>query len=115
MPKKVDSEHDPMRRNDLEALESAANPFDTSARDETPQAVEGVYKPRELTQREAARLKRKQALEAKIQQNQSAATGDRLDLDDRESKKIKANSGVTSQTSHEQPSDQGDVEMKDNI
>lgn len=89
MPKNVDPEHDPMRRNDLEALEAAANPFDSPSRADTPS--EAGTKTRELTQREAARLKRKQALETKIQKDQAASGGASVELEEgREAKKARS-------------------------
>jgi tRNA (guanine-N(7)-)-methyltransferase subunit TRM82 len=71
MPKKADAEHDPMRRNELDALEAATHSFENSSRAGTPNAGEPSVKTRELTQREAARLKRKQALSTKIQKDQA--------------------------------------------
>ena len=104
MPKNVDPEHDPMRRNELEALEAAANPFDSS-RAGTPGAGEG--KTRELTQREAARLKRKQALSAKIQQDRAhggvSASPSAEPEDGRELKKPKSDAVA------------GDVEMAETV
>lgn len=112
MPKNVDPEHDPMRSNDLEALEAAANPFDASSRDETPQTGEGAAKTRELTQREAARLKRKQALEAKIQQDQAVAVaGPSSEPEARESKKLKAEA-ESSHSSTGQSTGRDDILMK---
>ena len=104
MPKNVDPEHDPMRRNDLDALEAAVNPFDGSNADGTAQAGEGASA-RELTQREAARLKRKLALEAKIQQDQGAASASpSVEPESRLPKKAKSETGSSTE--------QGDVEMK---
>ncbi|EKM50183.1 uncharacterized protein PHACADRAFT_153621 [Phanerochaete carnosa HHB-10118-sp] len=107
MPKHVDPEHDPMRRNDLESLESATNPFDSPSHAGT--SSEPGTKTRELTQREAARLKRKQALEAKIMKDQAASGTVSAKPDDgREAKR--ARSEVTiSQAAGEQ----ADVTMKD--
>lgn len=104
MPKNVDPEHDPMRRNDLDALEAAANPFDSANPDGTPQIGEGANA-RELTQREAARLKRKLALEAKIQQDQGIASASpSVEPENRLPKKAKSETGSSTE--------QGDIEMQ---
>ncbi|GJE90315.1 WD40 repeat-like protein [Phanerochaete sordida] len=106
MPKAVDAEHDPMRRNELESLEAAANPFDSSSRAETP--VDGNAKTRELTQREAARLKRKQALEAKIKGDQASGNASAEPEEAREAKKARSEADAA-QTAGEQ----ADVQMQD--
>lgn len=109
MPKNVDPEHDPMRRNELEALEAAVNPFEAS-RASTPQSGEAQAKARELTQREAARLKRKQALSAKLQEKQGASASPSVEPEGRETKKARSEVGAEDASA---ATEQGDVDMKD--
>ena len=106
MPKNVDPEHDPMRKNDLEALRAADNPFDSSSRAGTPS--ESGIKTRELTQREAARLKRKQALEAVIQKDQAASASASVEPEGREAKKARSEADAP-----QAAGDDKDVAMQD--
>lgn len=96
-----------MQRNDLEALEATTIPFDSTSRTGTP--GESGTKTRELTQRETARLKRKQALEAKIMKDQAASGTVSTRLEDgREAKRARSEVDVS-----QAAGEQADVTMKD--
>ena len=104
LPKNVDPEHDATRKGGYGGLDVSE---DESSRAETPQA--GAKQPRELTQREQARLRNKKAVMAKIQENtQSKAVSGKADSvapeDQREAKKVKAGEDVDTAA-------QGDVAM----
>ncbi|PCH44155.1 hypothetical protein WOLCODRAFT_164948 [Wolfiporia cocos MD-104 SS10] len=86
MPKNVDPEHDPLRRDLLAEADSTPEPEAEQARGKGKGAQR-----KELTQRELARLKKKRALAEKLQEQAQLQTGDAQDADrQRESKRARS-------------------------
>ena len=83
MPKNVDPEHDPMVRDDLATLDPTALLAEATAGDGKAQ----------LTQRELARLKNKQALVESIKKRETGKIPAVSGEEERESKKVKAHEG----------------------
>ena len=90
LPKNVDPEHDPLRRDFLAevALAEVSTP--------EPEAAQGLKK--ELTMREQARLRKKRALAAKLMEKEKgkgeAGSGGHVEesKDERESKRVRSDS-----------------------
>ncbi|KAJ3543230.1 hypothetical protein NM688_g5882 [Phlebia brevispora] len=102
LPKNVDAEHDPMRRGAYDNMDfDAPNPSEESSRAGTPQAGSKKGKTREPTQRELARMKKKRAVLAKIQEQEQATknVGERPTPEvEPERKKAKAEGNTPAET-----------------
>lgn len=83
MPKNVDPEHDPMVRDDLATLDPTALLAEAASGDGKAQ----------LTQRELARLKNKQALVESIKKREAEKLPTAPSEEERDSKKVKAHEG----------------------